>query len=464
LNYAVLDVESTGGSPKRERIIEIAIIKTDGKKILDSYQSLVNPEKIIPPFVCKLTGISNEMVETAPTFEEIASQIKDFTENCILVAHNAFFDYGFLKSEFKYVGEYYQRQRLCTVKFAQRIVPDLPGYSLTKLTDHFGIVNESVHRAYGDTLATTHLFHKLLQLSDGELLDQLLRRNYVNHLDDVKIPEEQIETLPDETGLLNFHNNKKELIYTTRASDVYQRMTDMLFYYKKETHKGNMLRNATSISYNHTGSELLAQLLEIETINKNKPSFNRKSYSLNYVTKLEVVRNKFGYDELKIVRKQKVEKSGYYFANRYEAESVLGKLIRKNKLCPAYAGQAQNKNNSCDFFKNKLCNGACQHKEEPAEYNKRVKAALRWFNYKHKSFILLDEGPKHKQKVLFLIENNRCLGYTIVDVEENFNIDNIDEVKERLTPFCNHPIINQTIRKYIFKKKYEKLQPIKLAV
>ncbi len=121
--FAILDIETTGGSPKTERITEIAIYFHDGEKIVDEWSTLVNPEKSIPYFITGLTGITNEMVANAPRFYEIAKELVERTENHTIVGHNVKFDYSFIKGEFKNLGFEFERPTLCTIKLSRKIIP-----------------------------------------------------------------------------------------------------------------------------------------------------------------------------------------------------------------------------------------------------------------------------------------------------------------------------------------------------
>lgn len=161
--FAIVDIETTGGMQDFNRIIEIAVIITDGKKILNEYCSLVNPKRNIPEFITQITGISYEMVENAPTYEEIAPHLYELLKDCSFVAHNVNFDYTFIEREFRYAGIEYKSPKYCTVKLGKKLVK-LPSYNLDSLCKHFNINIENRHRALGDALATTQLFHHYLKI------------------------------------------------------------------------------------------------------------------------------------------------------------------------------------------------------------------------------------------------------------------------------------------------------------
>jgi DNA polymerase-3 subunit epsilon len=160
--YAIVDIETTGGGAT-SRITEIAIFRYDGTKVVDTFHSLVNPEMYIPPFITKLTGIDNAMVQDSPTFYDIQDSVRQFTKDAWFVAHNVKFDYGFIKREFAAMEEYFQRDLLCTVQLSRKIFPGHKSYSLGNLCTSLDISLENRHRAHGDAAATVQLFEMLLQ-------------------------------------------------------------------------------------------------------------------------------------------------------------------------------------------------------------------------------------------------------------------------------------------------------------
>ena len=177
--FAVIDIETTGGSYKYERIIEIAIVIHDGEKIVDSFESLINPEILIPLHITRLTGISNEMVKNAPKFFEVAKKIVEMTEDKIFVAHNVNFDYSFIKKEFSDLGFNYSRKKLCTVKYTRQVCKGLESYSLGKLCTHFNIDNKARHRAMGDAHATAQLLSLVLEKDKHNLFNKALRKIFI---------------------------------------------------------------------------------------------------------------------------------------------------------------------------------------------------------------------------------------------------------------------------------------------
>ncbi|WJG10327.1 exonuclease domain-containing protein [Aliiglaciecola sp. LCG003] len=155
--YAVVDIETTGGRANGHRITEIGIAKVVGGKVIDTWQTLLNPQRHIPHKITQLTGISNDMVADAPLFVEVADKLRDYLSDCVFVAHNVNFDYGFIRTEFERLEQNFRMPKLCTVREMRKAVPGLPSYSLANLTRHFDIDMTQHHRALSDAQAAAEL-------------------------------------------------------------------------------------------------------------------------------------------------------------------------------------------------------------------------------------------------------------------------------------------------------------------
>ncbi len=164
--FIIIDIETTGNNPKYSNITEIAIYQHNGQKVTDQFSTLINPGIDIPYYITGLTGINNEMVKQAPRFAEVAKYIVELTEGRTFVAHNAKFDYAFLKEEFTRLGYNYNRKTICTVQLARKLLPGHKSYSLGKICADLGIEIKGRHRAAGDALATVKLFEILLKKNE----------------------------------------------------------------------------------------------------------------------------------------------------------------------------------------------------------------------------------------------------------------------------------------------------------
>lgn len=272
--YAIVDIETTGGKFNEEGITEIAIYKFDGHEIVDQFISLVNPEKDIQPFVVNLTGINNGMLVNAPKFHEVAKRIVEITEDCILVAHNASFDSRILATEFRRLGYNYAPKTLCTVELSQQLIPDLPSYKLGSLCKSLGIPISSRHRADGDAKATVQLF-KLLLTKDIEktIIKQAVKADNPKKLAPKLLTI--LDGLPNSTGLFYIHNGTAKILYIGKGKNI-RKAVNQLFLRtsKKVTY---LQKNVTSITYEITGNELIAQLKFSEELKVNKPKYNNTS-------------------------------------------------------------------------------------------------------------------------------------------------------------------------------------------
>ena len=182
LDFVVVDVEATGAKTPPNRLIELGAYRIRGGRIVDKFLSLVNPEIPIPRFVMALTGISNEMVKSAPVFAEVAPRWLDFVSDSVLIAHNAAFDTSFLNHEISrvYPGHRMLNPHLCTVRLSRRVLPNLHNHRLDTIANHFSIPIISRHRAGSDALATAEIFLLLLSKLDEEhgVKDLAAARNF----------------------------------------------------------------------------------------------------------------------------------------------------------------------------------------------------------------------------------------------------------------------------------------------
>lgn len=287
--YAILDIETTGGQYNQEGITEIAIYKFDGHQIIDQFISLVNPEKPIQPFVVKLTGINNAMLRSAPKFYEIAKRIIEITDGCIIVAHNAAFDYRILQTEFARLGYEYKRESLCTVKLSQKLIPGQKSYSLGKLVRSLGIPVSDRHRASGDAQATVKLFKLLLSKdSDKHILRNLIRTEIKSGLSPKLL--DIVEGLPYETGIFYIHNEKGDIIFLGKSKNIRKKIND---YFTGDSKLAKHIQNEVfTVTFEKTGNLLIASLKEIEELRYNKPIYNRLPPKIKFSKKFFSPSNK----------------------------------------------------------------------------------------------------------------------------------------------------------------------------
>ncbi len=455
--YAILDIETTGGKYNEEGITEIAIYRFDGHQIVDQFSSLVNPERKIQPFVVNLTGINNEMLRNAPKFYEIAKRIIEITEDCILVAHNAQFDSRILTTEFDRLGYTFEKDTLCTVELAQKLIPDMPSYSLGKLVRALGIPISDRHRAQGDAKATLELF-KLLLAKDTqkEIITKSVRKDPKRQLEPKLL--EMIEQAPSETGVYYMHKKDGSVIYIGKSKNIKKRLTQ---HFTSDNRKSKKIQlEVVSVSYELTGSELIALLKESEEIKQNKPIYNRALRRTLYQYQLGSFVDDSGYINLKIEKANRNKEAITTFTNYPQAKSVLFKVTEKYQLCQKLTGLHAAKG-SCFSYSIKECLGACIEEESPEAYNEKVREFLNDNSYESKHMLIIDKGRDLDERSVVLIENGQYKGFGFFNL--NFQINNPEVLKSIITPMQDNRDAQHIIQGYLRKNKVLKIVPLPKA-
>ncbi|MBP0903604.1 exonuclease domain-containing protein [Mariniflexile gromovii] len=449
--YAILDIETTGGKYNEEGITEIAIYKFDGHKVVDQFISLVNPERDIQPFVVNLTGINNSMLRNAPKFYEVAKRIVEITDDCILVAHNAQFDYRILCTEFSRLGFEYIRPSLCTVELAKDLIPGQDSYSLGKLVRSLGIPVTDRHRASGDALATVKLFQMLLDKDTTKsIIQQSIRLNpklqlEPRHLDIIK-------ELPTVTGVYYIHKSDGEIIYIGKSKNIKQRINQ---HFTSTNQKSKKIQaQVTAVTYETTGSELVALLKESEEIKRVKPKFNRSLRRTVFTHALYSFIDDHGYMNLKIDVVDGRKNPITTFSNRQSGKSFITKAVEDYKLCQKLTGLYKTKT-SCFNYDIKTCDGACIQKEPAEIYNQRVEALINKNSYKNKNMVIIDRGREIDERSAILIENGVFKGLGFFNL--NYQINNIEVLESIVTPMQNNRDTQHIIQSYLRKNNKAKI-------
>ena len=449
--YAILDIETTGGQFNEEGITEIAIYKYDGYEIVDQFISLVNPEKPIQPFVVKLTGINNAMLRSAPKFYEVAKRIIEITDNCILVAHNTSFDYRILRTEFNRLGYDFIKPTLCTVELAKKLIPEQPSYSLGKLVRALGIPMSDRHRASGDALATVKLFQLLLAKdSEKEIVIGLIKAEIKSGLSPKLL--DIVESLPNKTGIYYIHNEKGDLIYIGKSKNIKKRVNQ---HFTGKNNKSKKIQaQVFTVTYEETGSELIALLKESEEIKINKPIHNRAQRKSIFQWALYEVLDEKGYLNLKLQKADGRKKEITSYTSIQEGKNSLFRITEKYNLCQKLNGLYETQN-GCFQHKINECNGACLGKEAPEEYNQRVEEFLNEMSFSNQNRIIIDRGRKVNERSAVLIENGIYKGYCFFDL--NYQITNMEVLKNILIPMQNNRDTRTIIQSYLRKNKVLKI-------
>jgi len=450
--YAILDIETTGGQYNEEGITEIAIYKYDGHEVTDQFISLINPEKPIQPFVVKLTGINNAMLRSAPKFYEVAKRIVEITEGCIIVAHNATFDYRVLKTEFGRLGYEFDRQSLCTVELSQKLMPEQPSHSLGKLARSLGIPVADRHRATGDAMATVQLFKMLLAKDlEKEIVKGLVKSEGKKGISP-KL-QDLLESVPSVTGVYYIYKENGDLIYIGKSGNMKKRVNQHFTGTSRKSKK--IQREAFTVNYEETGNELIALLKECQEIKVNKPVLNRAQKKTVYPYSIYAEKNSAGYICLKLQKTDGRKKEIISFSGITEATNALAKITERYNLCQKLTGIESAGKEHCFQYELNNCNGACAGAEGVAEYNERVLEFIGNNSFNNQSMIIIDKGRTIDERSAILIENGVYKGFAFYNL--NYQINNPAVLKNIITPMENSKEAKNIIRAYIRKKKVLKI-------
>lgn len=374
---AFIDVETTGGKANGDRITEVAVRIFDSGCETASWQSLVNPGMLIPPFIQRLTGISDDMVTDAPVFEEVAEHLDKLTKGCVFVAHNARFDYAFFKAEYRRLGRGYSRRTLCTVKLAKRLYPQFKRHSMDALISRHAIETPTRHRAMADVDAMV-AFYRIAEQEHGERFHAVVRELLGKPALPASISQEMIDALPESAGVYRFYGEQRSLLYVGKSVNIRQRVCSHFSSDYRAEKEMTLTRSVRDIEWDVTTGELGALLLEIEQIKTLHPVYNQRSRASAELFTFHLLENQEGYLQCfcDLVTDVADLKGAFgLYRSRSAASKALVKLGQQNDVCPKLLG-VEKTDNACFGVQTGQCGGACVGKEDRERYNLRMQIAF----------------------------------------------------------------------------------------
>jgi len=458
--YAVVDLETTGGKASMEKIIEVAIVLFDGEKIIDTYESLIHPERSIPWNITRLTGIKDEMLIDAPKFYEVAKKIVEMTEGAIFVAHNVRFDYQFLREEFGRLGFTFSRKQLCTVRLSRKAFPGLKGYGLSKLIDHFNIPIAARHRAMGDTMATVDVLRRVLATEGNEEMT----RDMINQgVKESRLPKnitiDMLHDLPECCGVYFFHDEDQDVAYIGKSTNIRKRVMQ---HFAKATQKAIKLhRHVNEITFEDTGSELIALLYESQLIKEMRPYINRAQRTYQFPFMVHAYLDIWGYLRFEIAKNTHTNRKKYHLVSEYtsamSARGFLGRVREEFQLCSFLCGI--DKNVPCFDAQIHQCLGACTQVESAEDYNERAFAGQqRLSTVFDKDFFILEPGRSEGEFAVVQIEEGICKGFGYLEQGLSDN-SYIESLLDSIKAYPAYPETTRIIRTYLKNNKQAKIIP-----
>lgn len=375
----MVDLETTGTNAGRDRITEVGALLLDTDGAEHEFQTLLNPYISVPPYISSLTGITNAMVADSPGFEDIAPQLWSLISDTVFIAHNARFDYAFLKHNFAQCGYRFRPNIICTVKLARRLYPRWGGYSLGKIIQRIDYQADDRHRAMADVQATRAFLQYAinehgLNAVNAAAAEQLNTSSIPSYLDNAIV-----QAIPDSPGVYYFYGEDDSLLYVGKSKTMRTRVKSHFGADVREPREMRMAQEVRNVNYQACAGELGALLLENHDIKNLRPIYNRRQRPMKKLWTIKLVEDSNAYLRTQ-VKDRLVEHApegisyGIY-SSRSTATKALRALADEHCLCKKLLGLEKGKG-ACFGFQLKKCHGACTGLESAVQHNVRLQLAL----------------------------------------------------------------------------------------
>jgi DNA polymerase III subunit epsilon len=394
-DLAFVDLETTGGDAARHRITEVAVVRVQNGELADEWSSLVNPECPIPAHIAAFTGISDDMVAAAPRFAEIAAEVLRKLEGAVFVAHNARFDYSFLRSEFRRLDMPFSAKILCTVKLSRRLFPEHVRHNLDAVMERHGLVCSARHRALGDAQVLRDFWFKLRREVPEAALGATVQSVLGGPKLPAHLPADFADDLPEAPGAYRLYGEGGALLYVGKGHALRTRVLAQLAGGDPESGQYKFTRLVRHIDWVETAGELGALLCEAEWIKTQKPQYNRRAKSLTPPHTLRAAGGfaaaaaltaatgtpvAGGFAAVEAVTIDGVDPSDLeqcfgVFHSEKDARKALGDIARAQRLCLKVLG-IEDGEGSCLAYQIGQCRGACVGKEPLMLHDLRLRLAL----------------------------------------------------------------------------------------
>jgi DNA polymerase III subunit epsilon len=378
-NFVFVDLETTGGNVAQHRITEVGIVRVQNGVVLDEWSSLVNPGCEIPAYIQAFTGISNDMVVDAPLFSAIAPCVFEKLRDAVFVAHNARFDYAFLRSEFLKVGMHFSATVLCTVKLSRRLFPEHVRHNLDVVMERHGLSCSARHRALGDALVLRDLWFKLRrEIPEADFAAACAQSLLGVYKLPAHLPPGLADELPEGSGAYKFIGEADALLYVGKSNSLRSRVLTQLSDAQAGSREQKLSTQVRRVEWVQTAGELGAMLLEAEWLRTLQPLYNRRLKSSADSVTLRVAADGCGRVEaqrLDGLEAQDLSMSFGVFQSAKDARKALTDIAHAQLLCLKVLGLEQSAG-SCFASQVGKCRGVCTGKEPLVLHNMRVQMAL----------------------------------------------------------------------------------------
>ncbi len=415
MKLAIVDVETTGISPMRDRVIELGVVLVDGNKMVDMWSSLVNPGRSISPVITSITGIEQEDLVDAPRFDVVVEELEERLSGRVMVAHNARFDYGFLRSEFRRVGKDLIVPQLCTVRLSRKLYWRHKGHSLDRIIERFGWEREARHRALGDAQVVWKFLQRAIEDRGKDKVEELIEEVVARPAIPSYVNREIIDELPQCSGVYVFYGAEGEVLYVGKSVNVKERVLSHFYADLRDTKELLMKEKIRDVEAMTTAGELEALLTEAEMVKQMQPVYNRKLKRSRAFWVMKVKTNEGGYKVPQMQQKLSVEVNELdemvvMFKSKRSGVNRLRKLVKAYGLCLKLTGLESGKG-ACFGYHLKMCKGACLGQESPQDYNQRMDKAveeLRIASWPYEGPIVVSEYNKETEQAKSHVFDKWC--------------------------------------------------------
>ena len=443
MEYAIVDIETTGGNAGGSRITEIAIIIHDGTNIIDRFETLVNPQKEIPLPIFALTGINNEMVRHAPIFDDIAEKVFGLLAGRVFVAHNVNFDYSFVRHQLEQSGFKWTASKLCTVRAARKIKPGLPSYSLGKLCRSLEIPLENQHRAGGDADATVILFSRLLEWDTTGEIDKMVKKTAQDQRLPPNLPPADFEQLPNTPGVYYFYNQAHKVVYVGKAVNLKKRVASHFSGHTITLQRQHFLRDIYSISFEVCATELMALLLECTEIKKLWPVHNKALKRFDAKFGLYEYEARSGYRYLAVGKLGKHQASIEVFNSLHDGITLLRTLAAQFDIDHRFCKYCIPGEEEAPVQKD------VTNLPDLSAHNMRVQSAIDFVAHSRPSFAIIDKGRYADERSCIWVENGHFYGMGYIPT--HVGLIETSELKEHVIRYKSNHYIMQLLHSYAGK-------------
>ena len=376
-----VDLETTGGNAAHDRITEVGLVRIKDGELVEEWSSLVNPERPIPSYIEAFTGISSEMVADAPRFAEIAALVLRKLQGAVFVAHNARFDYSFLRSEFQRVDRHFSAKVLCTVKLSRRLFPEFARHNLDAVMERHGLTCDARHRALGDAKVLHDLWLKLRREVPLPRLADTVRALLGAHKLPAHLPPDFADDLPEGPGVYRFLGEDDIVLYVGRSNSLRSRVCGHFAAEQAESKDRRLADQVRRVDWVETAGELGALLREIEWIKRQRPVFNRRGksgaqpHTLRAFSGTAPATVPVAAVAIDAVELDDLRECFGVFHSEKDARKALADIALAHRLCLKVLG-FEDGPGSCVGFQLGKCKGACSGKEPLQLHHMRLQLAL----------------------------------------------------------------------------------------